>query len=82
MARKLTRQQAMAEIIDALCPIGPYLGLEQAEKLASVCEAVAGLYERGGKLYDTGLGLRVKPAATKADFWQAIEETTGIRARG
>jgi hypothetical protein len=42
MARKLTRQQAMLEVIDAVCPAGP-LTYDQAVKLAAVCEAVAAL---------------------------------------
>ena len=72
MARKLTRQQAMVEVIDALCPAGPGLTYDDAAKLAAACEAVAALYERGGAMHSQGLlGLAVKPASLKKAFWSA-----------
>lgn len=72
MARKLTREQAMVEVIDALCPGGPWLTLDDARNLAAACEAVAALYEKGGKMCDHGLGLAVKPESLKDAFWAAV----------
>lgn len=71
MARKLTRQQAMLEAIDALCPAGSKLTFNDAAKLATVCDAVAALYEEGGTIHDSGLGLSVKPAKLRKVFWKA-----------
>jgi hypothetical protein len=71
MPRKLTRQQAMVEVIDALCPVGPWLTYDDATKLAAVCEAVAALYERGGSMQNQGLGFAVKPASLKEVFLAA-----------
>lgn len=68
MARKLTRQQAMVEILDAMCPAGPWLTYDDAVKIAAVCEAVAALYEKGGALHPSALGLAVKPASLKPAF--------------
>lgn len=69
MARKLTRQQAMVEVLDAMCPAGPYQTYDQAVKIAAVCEAVAALYEKGGALQPTSaLCFAVKPASLKKAF--------------
>ena len=69
MAKKLTRQQAMIEVLDATCPAGPWLTYDQAVKIAAACEAVAALYEKGGALHPTNaLGFAVKPASLKAAF--------------
>jgi hypothetical protein len=71
MPRKLTREQAMCELIDALCPLGPYQTFSEAQKLAALCETVAALYERGGSVLNHGLGLSAKPASTSDAFWRA-----------
>lgn len=71
MARKLTRQQAMVEAIDGLCPAGPFLTYNDAVRLAAVCEAVAALYERDGEMRAYGLGLGIKPESLKDAFWAA-----------
>jgi hypothetical protein len=73
MPRKLSRQEAMAEVINALCPLGPIFGLADARALAAVCEAVAVLYEDGGSLYAAGLGLVVQPASLRDAFWQTTK---------
>ncbi len=80
MARRLTRQEAMAEAIDALCPAGPWLGYDDAVKLAAVCEAVAALYERGGRMQDTGLGLSFKPPSMKDAFLAAARTPAELDA--
>ena len=68
MARKLTRQQAMVEVLDAMCPAGPFQTYDQAVKIAAVCEAVAALYEQGGALHPGELGFTVKPASLRNAF--------------
>jgi hypothetical protein len=73
MARKLTRQQAMVEILDAMCPAGPWLTYDDAVKIAAACEAVAALYEKGGALHPTSaLGFAVKPESLKNAFLAAV----------
>jgi hypothetical protein len=81
MPRKLSRQEAMAEVIDALCPLGPIFGLKDAQALAAVCEAVAALYEQDGALYAAGLGLVVKPAGLKDAFWETTKTAARERER-
>ena len=78
MPRKLIRQQAMVEMLDAMCPAGPYQTYDQAVKIAVVCEAVAALYQKGGALHPTSaLGFTVKPASLK----KAFEAATRALAR-
>jgi hypothetical protein len=69
------------EVIDALCPAGPWLNFTQAEKLAAVCEEVAALYERGGSVHSNGLGLSAKPASLKDAFWTAVKTAAHDDAR-
>lgn len=80
MPKKLTRQEAMAEVIDSLCPAGPFLALDDALALAAACEAVAALYEQGGSLHGSGLGFTVKPASLKGAFLKAAEAAKTKRA--
>jgi hypothetical protein len=66
--KKLNREQGMIDVIDALCPV-PDLSYDDAVKLARLCEAVVRLYEKGGSIHYSGLGLTVKPPKLKEEFW-------------
>jgi hypothetical protein len=66
----------MVEVLDAMCPAGPFQTYDQAVKIAAVCEAVAALYEKGGALHPTSaLGFAVRPASLKKTFLSATRVT-------
>jgi hypothetical protein len=63
----------MVEVIDAMCPAGPWLPYDDVVKFAAECEAVAVLYEQGGALHPTtASGFAVKPASLKKAFSAAV----------
>ena len=78
MARKPTRQQAMVEVLDAICPAGLWLTYDDALKIAAVCEAVAALYEQGGALHPNNFRVR-REASTLEESLLAATRVPAIQ---